>query len=102
MIRQGDDFIIHGLFADDMMHIPTCDALKQEFMEKYTKDFDITAGGLTETFLGMQVEQLPGKIRWPTTNFPPFSDFTNPKQKKSENKSRKRGKYWFCPDTSGP
>ncbi len=26
--RQGDDFIIHGLFVDDMTHIPTCDALK--------------------------------------------------------------------------
>ena len=26
---QGDDFIIHSLFVDDMMHIPTCDALKQ-------------------------------------------------------------------------
>ncbi len=34
MKLQGDDFIIHCLFVDDMMHIPTCDALKQEFMEK--------------------------------------------------------------------
>jgi hypothetical protein len=38
MKRQGDAFIIHGLFLDDMMHIPTvtCDALKQEFMKKYS------------------------------------------------------------------
>ncbi len=57
MKLQGDTFIIHCLFVDDMMHIPTCDALKQELMEKYTKDFDITGGGLMETYLGMQVEQ---------------------------------------------
>jgi hypothetical protein len=30
------------------MHVPTCDALKQEFMAKYTKDFQITGGGLME------------------------------------------------------
>ncbi len=68
-----------------MMHIPTCDALKQEFMDKYTKDFEITEGCLTETYLGMQVEQSPGKIRlhpnnyiwetWGKTNIFPFSDF---------------------------
>ena len=29
MKRRGDDFIIHSLFVDGMMHIPTCDALKQ-------------------------------------------------------------------------
>ncbi len=46
-----------------MMHIPTCNALRQEFVDKYTKDFDTTAGGLVETYLGMQVEQLPGIIR---------------------------------------
>ncbi len=32
--HQGNDFTIHCQFVDDMMHIPTCDALKQEFMEK--------------------------------------------------------------------
>ncbi len=25
---DGDEFIIHGLFVDDMMHVPTCDKLK--------------------------------------------------------------------------
>jgi hypothetical protein len=63
MKRKGNDVIIHGLFVGDMMHVPTCDALKQEFMENYTKDFQITGGGLMETFLGMQVEQSKGKIR---------------------------------------
>ncbi len=54
MRSAKDDLIIHGLFVDDMMHVPTCDALKQEFLAKYTKDFQITDGGLMETFLGMQ------------------------------------------------
>ena len=67
---DGDDFIIiHGLFVDDMMHIPTCDKLKQEFMAKYSKDFDITGGGLMETFLGMQVEQSENEIRLHLDNY---------------------------------
>jgi hypothetical protein len=57
MKRDGSDFIIHGLFVDAMMHVPTCERLKKEFMDKYSKDFDITGGGLMETFRGMQVEQ---------------------------------------------
>ncbi len=27
MKRQGSDFIMHSLFVDDMMHVPTCDKL---------------------------------------------------------------------------
>ena len=69
MKRDGDDFIIHGLFVDDMMHVPTCDKLKQEFLDKYTKDFDITGGGLMETFLGMQVEQSRKQIRLHLDNY---------------------------------
>ena len=61
MKREGADFIIHGLFVDDMMHVPTCDRLRNEFLELYKKDFEITGGGLMETFLGMEVEQ-PGKV----------------------------------------
>jgi hypothetical protein len=50
MKRVGHDFIIHGLFVDDMIHIPTNKALKQEFTEKHdSKDFDITGGDLMET-----------------------------------------------------
>jgi hypothetical protein len=62
MKRQGNDFILHCLFVDDMMHVPTSDPLKHEFMGKYIRGFDITGGGLMETFLGMQVEQSQGKI----------------------------------------
>jgi hypothetical protein len=69
MKRDGDDFIIHGLFVDDMMHIPTCERLKTEFLEKYTKDFDITGGGLMETFLGMQVEQSKKAISLHLDNY---------------------------------
>ena len=61
MKREGSDFIIHGLFVDDMMHVPTCDRLRDEFLKLYQKDFEITGGGLMETFLGMEIEQ-PGKV----------------------------------------
>ena len=65
MKRQCSDFIMHGLFVDDMMHVPTCDKLRDdsadEFLQLYQKDFEITGGGLLETFLGMEVEQ-PGKM----------------------------------------
>jgi hypothetical protein len=33
MKRQGSDFIIHGLFVDDMMYVPTCDKLPAEFLQ---------------------------------------------------------------------
>jgi hypothetical protein len=69
MKRDGDNFIIHGLFVDDMMHIPTCDRLWKEFLDKYTKDFDITGGDLMETFLGMQVEQLKKAVRLHLDNY---------------------------------
>ena len=54
---KGSDYIIHGLFVDDMMHISSCDELRAEFMKKYSSDFEITGGGLMKTFLGMEVEQ---------------------------------------------
>jgi hypothetical protein len=49
---KGSEYIIHFLFIDDMMHISSCDELKKEFMDKYSKDFEITGGGLMKTFLG--------------------------------------------------
>ena len=52
-----------------MIHVPTCERLKAEFLEKYTKDFDITGGGLMETFLGMQVEQSKKAIRLHLDNY---------------------------------
>ena len=35
MKRQCSDFIMHGLFVDDMMHVPTCDKLRDEFLTLY-------------------------------------------------------------------
>jgi hypothetical protein len=60
---KGSDYIIHGLFVDDMMHISSCDELKKEFMDKYSKDFEITGGGLMKTFLGTEVEQSGKTIK---------------------------------------
>jgi hypothetical protein len=63
MKREGKHFIIHGLFVDDMMHISTNTKLKNEFMEKYSKDFSITGGGFMKTFLGMEIEQSNRSIK---------------------------------------
>ena len=56
MKRKGDDFIMHGIFVDDMKHIPTSNDLMTEFLEKYKRDFEFTGGELMESFLGIQVE----------------------------------------------
>jgi len=60
MKHSGSEYIIPGLFVDDMMHIYSCDAIKDEFMAtscNCTQDFEITGGRQMKTFLGMQVEQ---------------------------------------------
>jgi hypothetical protein len=57
MKREGAEYIIHGLFVDDMMHICSCDAMKDEFLALYKKEFEIACGSKMETFLGMVVEQ---------------------------------------------
>ncbi len=55
MKREGEHFIIHGLFVEDMMHTRTSTTLKDEFLSKYSKDFNVTGGCLMKTFLGMEV-----------------------------------------------
>jgi hypothetical protein len=35
MKHEGAEYIIHGLFAVDMMHIYSCDAMKDEFPTLY-------------------------------------------------------------------
>ncbi len=47
----GEDLIIHGLFVDDMQHTSTSQALMYEFMEAYSRDFEITGGEVMSTFL---------------------------------------------------
>jgi hypothetical protein len=61
---NGLDYFIHGLFVDDVMNIFICDELKMnEFMRKYSNDFDRTGGGLMKTFLGMELEQRGKTIK---------------------------------------
>ncbi len=57
MKHEGKHFIVHGLFVHDMMHIATNSKLKNEFMEKYSRDFIITRAGFVRIFLGMEIEQ---------------------------------------------
>ncbi len=54
---KGALYINHGLSVDNMMHIYSCNAMKDEFLALYTKDFEITGGSKMEAFLGMVVEQ---------------------------------------------
>jgi hypothetical protein len=63
MKHSGSEYIIHGLFVDDMMHFYSCDEIKDKFMELYSKDFEITGGSQMKTFLGMQVEQTARSIK---------------------------------------
>jgi hypothetical protein len=44
-----------------MIHIYSCDAMKDAFLALHKKDFEISGGSKMETFLGMVVEQK-GKI----------------------------------------
>jgi hypothetical protein len=46
-----------------MMHIYSCDSMKDEFMALYKKGFEITGGCKMETFLGMVVEQEDKSIK---------------------------------------
>ncbi len=57
MKRDGGDWIMHCLYVDDMIHTSTSDTLKKEFVEKYTRDFDITRGDTMTSFLGLEIEQ---------------------------------------------
>ena len=62
MKRDGEDLVIHGLFVDDMQHTSTSQALIDEFMEAYARDFEITGGEVMRTFLGLQVEHVDSEI----------------------------------------
>jgi hypothetical protein len=62
MRREGDEFLIHGLFVDDMKHITNGLRLYKEFLDKYAAAFDITGGHAMDSFLGMAMEQGDGFI----------------------------------------
>ena len=42
MKRTGEDGVIHWLYVDDMIHAATSKKLKQEFIQEYNQDFNIT------------------------------------------------------------
>ena len=42
MKQVGNDWIMHGLYVDDMIHASTREAMKQQFIKEYTRDFVIT------------------------------------------------------------
>ncbi len=73
--REGEHFIIHCLFVEDMIHTTTSNKLKDEFLRKYSKDFNITGGGLMKTFLGMEVKQDNKTIKGTSTFFPKTENF---------------------------
>jgi hypothetical protein len=49
MRRKGDEYMLHGLFVDDMMHVYSCNELKDEFLALYKKDFNITGGNIASS-----------------------------------------------------
>ena len=57
MKRDGDDFIIHGLFVDDIKSVPTKKSSLDEFLKRYSREFQITGGKLMDRFIGLSVEQ---------------------------------------------
>jgi hypothetical protein len=62
MKHKGAEYIIHGLIVHDMMHIYSYDAMKDDILALYKKDFEITGGRKMKTFLGM-VEQEDKSIK---------------------------------------
>jgi hypothetical protein len=42
--------MIDGSILNKIMHVPTCDKFRNEFLALYHKDFESTGGGLMETF----------------------------------------------------
>jgi hypothetical protein len=56
MKREGEEWIMHGLFVDDMIHAATNDNLRDQFIREYKADFDITLEDVMTSFLGMEIE----------------------------------------------
>ena len=56
MNREGDEWIMHGLFVDDMTHATTNDELRDQFIREYKADFNITLEDVLSSFLRMEIE----------------------------------------------
>ncbi len=61
MKHENGNWIMHGLFVDDMVHASTSKKLKLDFIAEYKGDFEITCKDLMTSFLGMEVEHWQDK-----------------------------------------
>ena len=55
MKREGDEWIMHGLLVDDMIHAATNDELLDQFIREYKADFDITLEDVMSSFLWIAI-----------------------------------------------
>ena len=60
---QGTDWIMHGVFVDDVMYTSTSTEMFKAFFKLYAKDFSFSGGDLMTYFLGMDIEQEDGYIK---------------------------------------
>jgi hypothetical protein len=67
--RENDEWIMHGIYVDDMMHASTSDKLKREFIDAYSRDFDITFEDTMTSFLGLEIEQSSHGIKIHLDNY---------------------------------
>jgi hypothetical protein len=56
MKHEGEEWIMHWLFVDDMIHVSTSYNLCDKFIREYQADVDITLGDVMSSFLGMEIE----------------------------------------------
>ena len=54
--EKWNQWIMHGLFVDDMIHAATSDELLNQFISEYREDFNITLEDVMSSFLGMEIE----------------------------------------------
>ncbi len=64
MKHETGDWIMHGLFFDDMIHASNSEKLTLEFIAEYKGDIEIKCENLTISFrvLRMEVEQDRGSF----------------------------------------
>ncbi len=65
----SEDFIILGLFVDDIQHTSKSQALMDEFIHAYSQDFEITGGEIMSTFLGLQVDHVNSEVHMHMDHF---------------------------------
>ncbi|KAL0416925.1 UNVERIFIED_CONTAM: Retrovirus-related Pol polyprotein from transposon RE1 [Sesamum latifolium] len=58
----GENFVVVCLYVDDLIYFGTNQSIVDEFKKKMMKDFEMTYLGLMQYFLGIQVQQRPGRI----------------------------------------